>query len=34
MKRMTLLLLSIFVAWGAMASVTDDKITYKAVVDG
>jgi sialidase-1 len=34
MKRMTLFLLSIFMTWGAMASVTDVKITYKAVVDG
>ena len=34
MKRITLLLLSIFLAWGAMASVTDVKITYKVEVDG
>ena len=34
MKRFTLLFLSIFLAWGTMASVTDVKITYKAVVDG
>jgi sialidase-1 len=34
MKRFTLLFLSIFLTWGTMASVTDVKITYKAVVDG
>ena len=34
MKRITLLLLSIFLAWGAMASVTDVKIIYKVEVDG
>ena len=34
MKRITLLLLSIFLAWGAMASGKDVKITYKVEVDG
>lgn len=34
MKRITLLLLSFFWAWGAMASVKDVKITYKVEVDG
>ena len=34
MKRITLLLLSFFWLWGAMASVKDVKITYKVEVDG
>ena len=34
MKRITLLLLSFFWVWGAMASVKDVKITYKVEVDG